>query len=141
MTIDLTKVAVSSATPGLQNTAIDTFSYNVPSQTLTTSNQQYSVTNSFSINAGFQFLYGQFNLVGLDSTWRVLNGGSSYYNYNTSNVWAPTGTNAYSVKLYTSMTTGSIVQKLLLQYQNSPNSVTIPAFTVNLKLFMLKAPF
>lgn len=141
MTIDLTKIAISSQTPGMQNTATKTFNYSVPSQTLTTVNQQYNTTNTFTINAGFQFVYGQFQMPGLDSTWRVLNGGTSYYNFNSSNQWVVTGSNAYSVRLFTSLSSGSVTQTLRLQYQNSPNPITIPAFTVNLKFFILKAPF
>lgn len=141
MTIDLTKTVLYSSTPGMQNTAIYTFSYNIPSQTLTTTNQTYTQTQSEAVSAGFNELYGQFQMPGLDSTWRVLSGGTSYYNYNSSNNWALTGTNAYSVRIYTSLTNTSISQTLTLQYQNSPNPITTPAFTVNVKVFVLKTPF
>jgi hypothetical protein len=139
--IDLTKIIINSSTPGLQQPETFTFSYSVPSQTLTTGNQQYTQTNTFSIEASFNEIYGQFQMPGLDSTWRVLNGGTSYYNYTSAGAWALTGTNAYSVRLSTQMTSNGISQTLLLQYQNSPNNVTVPAFTVNLKIFVIQAPF
>lgn len=139
--IDLTKAVLYSSTPGMENTKIYTFSYSVPSQTLTTTNQTYSQSQSFAVNAGFNELYGQFQAPGLDSTWRVLSGGTSYYNYNSSNVWVRSGTNAYSLRLFTSLTNTTVAQTVVLQYQNSPNPVTVPAFTINLKVFVLKAPF
>lgn len=141
MSIDLTKVVINSSTPGLAMPKIYNFSYVVPSQTLTTINQQYNQSFTSPISTDFNQIYGQFQMPGLDSTWRVLNGGTSYYNYNSSNQWALTGTNAYSVRLYTQMTSSNIIQNIRLQYQNSPNPVTIPTFSVNLKVFVLKAPF
>lgn len=136
---------------GVENLGITPFSYTMPAKTLASASDNYTQSQTFSLPSGFNLQYMQMQLPAYFSPWLILNSG--FYILDTNlppGFTAPTATNSTATskiafRISTTLNGSQLTQSFQYFFEVSGTppypSVTVSSFTVNLKVFTLKAPF